>query len=265
MTIRTPRSLDAQEIASLVKSSFNPELHPYLIQTQVGIVEYLTVMLGRLNASPPATKLVSVGADDHLNAYADFRTQPDGGCFLSYICVLPEAQGHGLASSMIRKFLSDARPRTLRLDVFDGNTAAIELYKKLGFVQQHAVEWSGRSLARTHDGEELGVVQINDGHAAYAHHKVYGFCEFDADWQGKPLRFGRIGLTKLRMFDPASLQDSRLIAALSRQFPEADEAFTIRTTSPDAPPHPSERTILTARRMLLNVKSNRSVLIGKKT
>lgn len=76
-----------------------------------------------------AVGVVDVGdAGDHL--------------YLSRIEVLPEAQGRGLGSAVIRGLLGQGR--TVRLHVFSNNARARRLYERLGFIIDREAEREGR-------------------------------------------------------------------------------------------------------------------------
>lgn len=76
-----------------------------------------------------AVGVVDVGdAGDHL--------------YLSRIEVLPEAQGRGLGSAVIRGLLGQGR--TVRLHVFSNNARARRLYVRLGFIIDREAEREGR-------------------------------------------------------------------------------------------------------------------------
>jgi ribosomal protein S18 acetylase RimI-like enzyme len=62
--------------------------------------------------------------------------------YLSRIEVLPEAQGRGLGTSVLRDLIG--RGRTVRLHVFTNNVRARRLYERLGFTVDHEDEREGR-------------------------------------------------------------------------------------------------------------------------
>lgn len=62
--------------------------------------------------------------------------------YLSRIEVLPEAQGRGLGTALIRDLIE--RGRTVRLHVFTTNVRARRLYERLGFILEGDLEREGR-------------------------------------------------------------------------------------------------------------------------
>jgi len=60
-----------------------------------------------------------------------FRSE--SGIYLNRICILPEYQGRGIGTGLIRELIASCTPdRPLRLQVFPGNPA-LNLYRRLGF------------------------------------------------------------------------------------------------------------------------------------
>lgn len=58
--------------------------------------------------------------------------------YISLVATIPEYQGKGLASKLLKQFLKIARGKNLdavHLYTVPANTAAVEMYKKLGFVK----------------------------------------------------------------------------------------------------------------------------------
>ena len=56
-------------------------------------------------------------------------------CEIKTICVLPEARKQGIAHKLMQQMLANIKVKTIFLEVEEGNVAAINLYKKLGFEQ----------------------------------------------------------------------------------------------------------------------------------
>jgi len=62
---------------------------------------------------------------------------PAHQCFLQYVWVAPEFRGQGVAFTMIKEVLDRLKlsgVRTVFLGVLDGNSSAMSLYMRLGFV-----------------------------------------------------------------------------------------------------------------------------------
>ena len=63
---------------------------------------------------------------------------------LHRLCVHPDFQGGGLAGQALRRIFREARDsgaRSLRLDVFSQNPAALHLYTKAGFAPTGHADW----------------------------------------------------------------------------------------------------------------------------
>jgi ribosomal protein S18 acetylase RimI-like enzyme len=63
----------------------------------------------------------------------DVHDEADG-LYLARIELLPERQGRGIGTALIRSFQEQGRP--IRLHVFAANHNACELYERLGFTEQ---------------------------------------------------------------------------------------------------------------------------------
>ena len=76
----------------------------------------------------------------------------DPGSILGRIEILPEAQGRGIGTAVIRDLLG--RGRVVRLHVFTNNVRARRLYEKLGFSVDRHAEREGR-ISMLHLGEAI--------------------------------------------------------------------------------------------------------------
>lgn len=86
-----------------------------------------------------------------LNAFCDdeyksaaWRYQKEKHLVLHRLCVRPEFQGQGLAKKTLHHAEDEARKlgaKSLRLDVFGKNPAALALYKNAGYVQTGEAHW----------------------------------------------------------------------------------------------------------------------------
>lgn len=79
---------------------------------------------------------IGVKQDGCLVAMAGERLKLDGFTEISAVCTLPEHRGRGLAGNLVRVLANriTARGETPFLHAYAGNTGAIALYEKLGFV-----------------------------------------------------------------------------------------------------------------------------------
>jgi predicted GNAT family acetyltransferase len=85
-------------------------------------------------------QFIGVRRDGMLVAMAGERMRLDGFTEISAVCVHPSCRGQGLAAELVRTLARsiELRAETSFLHVFNSNRAAIELYRKLGFVlRQH--------------------------------------------------------------------------------------------------------------------------------
>jgi [ribosomal protein S18]-alanine N-acetyltransferase len=109
--------------------------------------------------SPPVFRMALVAESDHqIQAFAAATLLLDGQqnhCQLDSIAVHPAARRRGLAQALGRAILTWAREngaRHLSLEVRAGNTPAIALYQRLGFVSE------GRRLRYYADPEEDALI-----------------------------------------------------------------------------------------------------------
>ena len=98
--------------------------------------EELTALPGEY-AEPRGT-IVLAHVGDHVAGCVALRPLPDdpGACEMKRMYVRPEFQGKGLGRKLGERILADARARgyrVMRLDTIDTMTAAIALYRDLGF------------------------------------------------------------------------------------------------------------------------------------
>ena len=85
-------------------------------------------------------QFIGVRRDGVLVAMAGERMRLDGFTEISAVCVHPSCRGQGLAAELVGTLTRSiaSRAETSFLHVFNSNHAAIELYRKLGFVlRQH--------------------------------------------------------------------------------------------------------------------------------
>ena len=81
-------------------------------------------------------QFIGVRRDGVLVAMAGERMRLDGFTEISAVCVHPSCRGQGLAAELVSALTRSiaSRGETSFLHVFNSNHAAIELYRKLGFV-----------------------------------------------------------------------------------------------------------------------------------
>ena len=205
-------------MAAVSRSSFAEPLRSVLVTTQPGICALWETVLG-LPSSFPDRRFVVAELDGRLVGMAEFRTS-EGHVHLSHICIDETARGRGVATRLITWFAEGLEPRTMfDLNVFDENTAAISLYRSLGFTDEGSVDWFLIPLPERPDAgfEDLRVDNALDQAAWFG---TYGFSEvWGAREDGTPFHVGRVGEHVLRLFDPADLDDHSLLQALRARFP----------------------------------------------
>lgn len=246
---------DVSLLADLTARSFDPSLHPYLTVAQAGAAQFLALVVTHPHLHPGRELLVAV-IEEAVVGYADLRTSPDGEAFLSYLCVVEEARGRGVATALLDAFRAERAPRSLALDVFTSNEAANGLYDRLGFGRGPLSTWVTRPLPAA-AGVPAPVEAFASQHAT---HEAYGFSQFrtnDLHVTGgtrAPSTFGRIGDTVLKCLAPADFDDDDMLAALRASFPTTTEAFAI--VADDSRPASAHRVVVTSERRTLDTRQD---------
>lgn len=226
---------DVNQIADLVRTSFDSRLHDFMVYAQDGIERFLAVHINLPAAEPPRHFLVETNEKGCVRGFAEFVEGTGGAAaFLSYICVAPQARGAGIATALIDHFLSATCPSSLQLDVFRENHAGVALYRKLGFEPAGATGWFVRDLPSPASARTLRLINAAE---AIAMHAYYGFCRHAVSWQGAETVLGQIGPRTLRCFSWPDFSDVPLLAAARALFPETRRAlFICSMDCADRPP-----------------------------
>jgi ribosomal protein S18 acetylase RimI-like enzyme len=221
-TIREFRLEDVEFVATLVRESFDRRFWPFMVYCQSGTTEFLKVALRYPSTAARSRSYVSVGADG-IEGFAEFKMSGEGEALLSYICVVPNARGRGVATRLIEEFLSTHQEvRRLELDVFTENAPAVNLYRKLGFERVNSSVWVSRPLPDAH-----GSVEILGLPSSLATHQLYGFCELEVPLPTGSVRVGLVGSDVMNCRTPEIFQDDTLLAALRISFPATNTAFAV--------------------------------------
>jgi ribosomal protein S18 acetylase RimI-like enzyme len=227
---------DANQIAALVRTSFDSRLHDFMVYAQDGIERFLAVHIDLPTAEPRRHFLVDVDEDGSVRGFAEFvEGTGSAAAFLSYICVAPQARGAGIATALINHFVAATGSSALQLDVFRENHAAVALYRKLGFERVSATGWFVRDLPPPASAPTLHLINPAE---AVAMHEYYGFCRHTVRWGGAETVLGRIGPRTLRCFNGPDFSDVPLLAAARALFPETRRAlFVCSMDAADRPAH----------------------------
>jgi len=244
---------DVPLLADLTARSFDEALHPYLTVAQAGAARFLALALTHPHLHPGRELLVAV-SEEAVVGYADLRTSPEGDAFLSYLCVVEEARGRGVATTLLDAFRDERRPRSLALDVFTSNAPANALYDRMGFGHGPVSTWVARPLP----APAATPAPVEAFASQHATHESYGFSQFrtgELVVGGGPRAastFGRLGETVLKCIVPGDFDDDELLAAVRASFPTTTEAFAVvadgrRPASPHHVVVTSERRTLDTR------------------
>ncbi|MFG1677835.1 GNAT family N-acetyltransferase [Micromonospora sp. NPDC049282] len=233
--VRPAVPADAAWLAEVSRASFAPRLRDYLTSAQPGIDRFWQVVITHPASFPGRCFLVAEAADGDRLGFAELTLTERDRAHLSYVCVVEAARGRGVARHLLRAYL-DRSPdvRTVQLDVFADNAPARALYDRLGFAVEATSTWWVADLAL--DGIAPGDdVRLDGLHAARAWLDTYGFAEFTVAADAGRVRLGRPSARVLRCFDPATLRQPALLAAVRQEFPEVDRVL-VMTPGDDAPP-----------------------------
>ncbi|KQO46741.1 MULTISPECIES: GNAT family N-acetyltransferase [unclassified Frigoribacterium] len=246
---------DVPLLADLTARSFDESLHPYLTVAQAGAARFLALVVTHPHLHPGRELLVAV-SEEAVVGYADLRTSPEGDAFLSYLCVVEEARGRGVATALLDAFRAERSPRSLALDVFTSNGPANALYDRLGFGRGPLSTWVTRPLPAA-ASVPAPVEAFATQHAT---HEAYGFSQFRtgdlpvAGGMRAPSTFGRIGETVLKCLTLADFDDDDVLAALRASFPTTTEAFVI--VADDSRPASPHRVVVTSERRTLDTRQD---------
>jgi len=244
---------DVPLLTELTARSFDRALHPYLTVAQAGAARFLALTLTHPHLHTGRELLVAV-AGGTVVGYADLRSSPEGDAFLSYLCVVEEARGRGVATTLIDGFRDERRPRSLALDVFTSNGPANALYDRMGFGRGPLSTWVARPLPSA----AAAPAPVEAFASVHATHEAYGFSQFRtgelvvADGPRAASTFGRIGDTVLKCVVPADFDDDDLLAAARSSFPTTSEAFAV-VAADDRPASP-HRVVVTSERRTVGTR-----------
>lgn len=223
MIIRRTIQSDLDDVSALLKSSFSPEVSPYMAYAQHGIGEFLSIKLSHTASFPCETFISAVDEVGKVLGFAVLRELRAKQGFVSYICVDPSARRRGVATRLLAEFCNlNPSIVDVSLDVFADNAGARALYSRLGFEQTNTYKWIHRQIPPC-----LTQQPISDATTAHAAHMAYGFCELIIKSEGEDLRFGRIGDDVIRCFDPHTFYDDGVLGRLGATFPTLTRAVAI--------------------------------------
>jgi ribosomal protein S18 acetylase RimI-like enzyme len=97
-----------------------------------GIVEPFSMAAVFEQAEDSASHLYAVGRDGDLLS-ALLAREHDGDCYLWFVATVPQAQGRGLASALVRHALREASARGCTTTTLESTTAGERVYGRLGY------------------------------------------------------------------------------------------------------------------------------------
>lgn len=221
--IRESRPSDSAEIGAMLVDGFLPELRPYLTYAQPGVAHYLDVLLARPDLYPNHELSSAVDHNGRIRGFAEFRHLDGERTLTTWIVVDESARGAGLGTRMLRHASNKFAGRRMQVDVFDTNLRARRLYDQLGFQPVSAFRWYTRALPEA-NGRSHGL-DVRSWHEAQAAFNAYGFCQIRAEWHGRPVTFGLLGASIVRVDAPELFGDETFLRAVKYTFPQRQGAL----------------------------------------
>lgn len=246
---------DVAEVVGMIRNSFDPDFWPFMVYTQHGIGEFLSVPLKYPGSAPERYAVVATGTPNRvgLRGYADFRLLQEGVGFLSYICVPPESRGEGIATRLVETFIANhPNVKELHLDVFRENLPARSLYNKMGFKVEDSTAWVTRDLPAVRDPLEIRSLATS-----IASEQVYGFCELEVVLNQSEIRVGILGRSVLRCFSEESFANDGLLGGMRRMFSELECAFAVVPEASLVDLTTKHKVINRSDRMVLNLRESK--------
>lgn len=216
---------DAGRIVDLVRNSFEPII---LSMTPYGCSGITAFNEGNLLAQ-------RIGGDvwffvceieNQVIGCLELKLSIDS-VFVSYICVDPIVQSHGLGSRLLRYGIEAVRQvhhHWVWLDVLENNHVARSWYEKLGFEAEFVTEWWQVTLPKV--SKSIGYVSGLP--QAEASHNQFGFSQVNVTSPLGTYGVGRLGDQWLRITAPDFFADDAAIAMVADLAPERKAIALIR-------------------------------------
>jgi ribosomal protein S18 acetylase RimI-like enzyme len=253
MLTRPMAQKDAHAVGELLRAGFSSELQQYIIYCQLGVEEYLSVVISWPRAFPAHRLYVAENSGGRIVGFSEFRTISSSTCLLSYICVADDARGAGLAEQMLITHL-DLCPEfdTVQLDVFSHNVAALRLYTRLGFIQTGTKRWWQRALP---EPVTAGVspLEIADLHVFQAASGKYGFGMIRCTYEGETSDVGLTSPTVIRAGTLDVYGNDDLLGQLRGFLPQTQQVLFIDQGESHTPA--DSQIVLESHRLEANTKT----------
>jgi ribosomal protein S18 acetylase RimI-like enzyme len=237
--VRLAIPVDASPIVEIIRQGFSPALLDCMIYGCAGISTYVEQQITLTLAD--TFFAVAVSGRDILGCI-ELRLFPDT-LFLNYIAVRPEVRGLGIGSRLLKYALEIvSRPvhRTMQLDVFEENRAALAWYERLGFDVIERRNWWEIQLAAPDDVPEIGY--ISGYPQAEICQREFGFSQFRFVTSGGEYTIGRIGNRWFRITQPSAVEDRAVLSMLSHLAPNRHVLAIVPGTLPQSISHQKQLT-----------------------
>ncbi len=140
--VRLAHPEDAPAIVRIFRAGFPPDLLPYTIYGQEGIVGYLQGMVASQHLGTTAVTAVAT-IDGEVAAWAQFHRHPTL-LFLNHIYVTPSFQKLGVGRLLLREAINlvgDRGQTYFGSEAFVGNDQALGWYASLGLEPSDRIDW----------------------------------------------------------------------------------------------------------------------------
>jgi ribosomal protein S18 acetylase RimI-like enzyme len=232
LQIRRAQPSDAPRIYELKRAAFGETFLEFTIYQSPKSVGYLRALIeeGMLSHNI----FVAERADRVLGYYHAFHRAPD--FFLNYIAVAPEAQGCGLGKILLKHFEAAGRAsshRSLMMDVFESNQAALAWYQRAGYHSQTAHFLAKLAMSQGADCRHAPLVYDHDAEAlAYSEERAHGFSKIECTSGPGHIVVGLVDERFCKLLEYKRITFESAIAAICQHWSQDREALLL-TLPPD--------------------------------
>ena len=237
LAVRSARPADAAAIVGVIRSGFEQRILDLTIYGAAGVIDWVAT---HLCLPHDAAERLYMLANEGPTAIGCVELTPRGDhLFLSYVCVLPSHRRTGVGSVLLAAAVRDVRSRTqstLRLDVFDGNSAGMAWYQGLGFQQTGTAYLCDASDTLP---EPKIAARVSGLPVANAAHEAFGFSEFQVETESGATSVGRLGDRWWRLATQSGtgmevLDDHDLLSTLRELDPHRGLLIQLDSVTPQA-------------------------------
>ena len=204
---------DCDQLAELLRKSFDKELLPYTIYGCSGIYRYLkdTIRFQKFGGS----LFVVCEEEGSMVGFSEFRPGFEN-LFLNNIYVNAGNHGKGIGRKLLLEGIGLARKfdqQLLGLDVFWGNLRARKWYESLEMSVMLRQVWFATPLSSV--TPSMHLFNVTGMPQAETVHSAYGFSQFGLETKSRSYSIGRIGSKLFRTATADIFEDDAALSALT--------------------------------------------------